>query len=100
MSNLCPWNLVIISFIAILYFFQDIVTENATFDLVAFMPHLRERLYSKNTFSRQYIISWVSVLHAVPEIELILFLPDILDGLFNMLSDQNIEIKKMYGNNY
>ncbi|XP_014285710.1 protein VAC14 homolog isoform X1 [Halyomorpha halys] len=74
---------------------KDIVTENATFDLVAFMPHLRERLYSKNTFSRQYIISWVSVLHAVPEIELILFLPDILDGLFNMLSDQNIEIKKM-----
>lgn len=74
---------------------KDIVTENATFDLVAFMPLLRERLYAKNTFSRQYIISWVSVLDAVPDIQLILFLPEILDGLFNMLSDNNIEIKKM-----
>ena len=78
-----------------LFNFQDIVTEDATFDLVAFMPLLRERLYSKNTFARQYIISWVSVLHAVPDIELIHFLPDILDGLLNMLGDQGIEIKRM-----
>uniref|UniRef100_A0A069DWW3 Protein VAC14 homolog n=2 Tax=Triatominae TaxID=70999 RepID=A0A069DWW3_9HEMI len=69
---------------------KDIVTENATFDLIGFMPLLRERLYSKNTFARQYIISWVSVLDAVPDIHLILFLPEILDGLFLMLSDPNV----------
>ncbi|BES90701.1 DUF3434 [Nesidiocoris tenuis] len=68
---------------------KDIVTENATFDLVGFMPLLRERLYSKNTFARQYIISWVTVLDAVPDIQLILFLPELLDGLFNLLNDPN-----------
>ncbi|KAK9497098.1 hypothetical protein O3M35_004475 [Rhynocoris fuscipes] len=69
---------------------KDIVTENATFDLVNFMPLLRERLYSTNPFARQYIISWVSVLDAVPDIHLILFLPEILDGLFLMLSDSDV----------
>uniref|UniRef100_A0A0A9X6L4 Protein VAC14 homolog n=1 Tax=Lygus hesperus TaxID=30085 RepID=A0A0A9X6L4_LYGHE len=68
---------------------KDIVTENATFDLVGFMPLLRERLYSKNTFARQYIISWVTVLDAVPDIQLILFLPELLDGLFDLLNDPN-----------
>ncbi|XP_014246232.1 protein VAC14 homolog isoform X2 [Cimex lectularius] len=70
---------------------KDIVTENATFDLVGFMPLLRERLYSKNTFARQYIISWVTVLDAVPDIQLILFLPEILDGLFTMLYDPQVK---------
>lgn len=72
------------------------MTENATFDLIGFMPLLRERLYSKNTFARQYIISWVSVLDAVPDIHLILFLPEILDGLFLMLSDPNVNNMYVY----
>ena len=75
--------------------FQDIVTESATFDLVAFMPLLRERLYTRNAFARQFVISWISILHAVPDISLITFLPDLLDGLFTILEDQNTEIKKM-----
>jgi vacuole morphology and inheritance protein 14 len=74
---------------------QDIVTESSSFDLVAFMPLLREKIYTKNTFSRQFIISWVSVLDAVPDIDLILFLPEILDGLFRILEDHTKEIKIM-----
>nr|CAD7403942.1 unnamed protein product [Timema cristinae] len=74
---------------------KDIVTESAAFDLVGLMPHLRKKIYSNNTFARQFIISWVSVLDAVPDIDLIVFLPEILDGLFRILEDPNKEIQKM-----
>lgn len=76
--------------------FQDIVTESSSFDLVSFMPLLRERMYTKNTFARQFVISWISVLHAVPDINMVIFLPELLDGLFNILEDQTMDIKKMY----
>lgn len=59
------------------------------------MPLLRERVYTKQTFARQFVISWISVLDMVPDIDLILFLPEILDGLFKILSDTNLEVKKM-----
>ncbi|XP_075215817.1 protein VAC14 homolog isoform X2 [Lycorma delicatula] len=74
---------------------KDIVTESATFDLVGFMPLLRERIYASNTFARQFVISWLAVLDAVPDIDLIIFLPEILDGIFHMLEDPTLEIKKM-----
>lgn len=38
---------------------QDIVTESNQFDLVGFIPLLRERIYSNNQYARQFIISWV-----------------------------------------
>lgn len=59
------------------------------------MPLLRERIYTKNPFTRQFLISWLSVLHSVPHLDLLSFLPDILDGLFTILEDQTLEIKKM-----
>lgn len=65
------------------------------FDLVGFMPLLRERIYTKSPFGRQFVISWVSVLDAVPEIDFIIFLPEILDGLFKILEDPTPEIKKI-----
>ncbi|XP_049788046.1 protein VAC14 homolog [Schistocerca cancellata] len=74
---------------------KDIVTESASFDLVAFVPVLRDMMYTKNTFTRQFVISWVSALYAVPDIDLIPFLPEILDGLFRILEDPTQEIKKM-----
>ena len=42
-------------------FLQDIVSESSSFDLVAFIPLLRERIYTQNQFARQFIVSWVSV---------------------------------------
>lgn len=41
---------------------KDIITENsAVFDLPSFIPLLRERILAKNSFSRQFLISWISV---------------------------------------
>ncbi|XP_064641038.1 protein VAC14 homolog isoform X2 [Lineus longissimus] len=74
---------------------KDIVAESSSFDLVTFMPLLRERIYTKNPFARQFVVSWVSVLDAVPDINMIIFLPEILDGLFHILGDHSNEIRKM-----
>ncbi|XP_015918510.1 protein VAC14 homolog [Parasteatoda tepidariorum] len=74
---------------------KDIVTESSSFDLVAFMPLLRERICCKNPFTRQFIISWVSTLDSVPDINMLVFLPEILDGLFVILGDPLAEIRKM-----
>lgn len=74
---------------------KDIVTESSSFDLKAFIPLLRERVYTQNPFSRQFIVSWVAVLDAVPDINMLVLLPEILDGLFQILGDSNLEIRKM-----
>ncbi|RWS05439.1 protein VAC14-like protein [Dinothrombium tinctorium] len=73
---------------------KDIVTESPAFDLVGFIPLLRDRLYPKNPFARQFIVSWVSLLNNVPDIDMIVFLPQLLDGLLSILSDQQPEIRR------
>ena len=74
---------------------KDIISENSSvFDLPSFISLLRERVLTKNSFARQFIISWISILNAVPEINMLHYLPDILDGLFQMLEDVQ-EIQRM-----
>ncbi|XP_030562683.1 protein VAC14 homolog [Drosophila novamexicana] len=78
---------------------KDIVTESyETFNLEAFIPLLRERIYVNNAFARQYVISWISILNAVPDINMVKYLTDILDGLFVMLEDNTPEIQRMCEN--
>ncbi|KFP45372.1 Protein VAC14, partial [Chlamydotis macqueenii] len=74
---------------------KDIVTESNQFDLIGFIPLLRERIYSNNQYARQFIISWILVLESVPDINLLDYLPEILDGLFQILGDNSKEIRKM-----
>ena len=41
---------------------KDTVTENSsneTFDIVVLMQLLRERIYVKNSYVRQFLVSWV-----------------------------------------
>ncbi|RUS77339.1 hypothetical protein EGW08_014893 [Elysia chlorotica] len=77
---------------------KDIVTESSSFDLVAFIPLLRERIYTRNPFARQFVVSWIEVLDAVPDINMLVLLPEILDGLFQILGDTSNEIRKMCQN--
>ncbi|XP_021352039.1 protein VAC14 homolog, partial [Mizuhopecten yessoensis] len=74
---------------------KDIVTESSAFDLRAFIPILREKLYVKEQNPRQFIVSWIAVLDAVPDINMLVLLPEILHGLFEILGDSNSEISKM-----
>ncbi|XP_053402686.1 protein VAC14 homolog [Mercenaria mercenaria] len=74
---------------------KDIVTESSSFDLVSFVPLLRERIYNKNPYARQFLVSWIIALDAVPDINMLVLLPEFLDGLFEILGDSNQEIRKM-----
>ncbi|XP_014237916.1 protein VAC14 homolog [Trichogramma pretiosum] len=77
---------------------KDIVTECLEFDIPAFVPLVRERIYTKNSFAKTFLLSWISVLSAVPEFDIIVFLPDILDGLFKILEDTQPDIRKFADN--
>jgi hypothetical protein len=42
---------------------KDIVIETCTqFEVIAFIPLLRERIYVRNAFTRQFIVSWVCMI--------------------------------------
>lgn len=58
------------------------------------MPLLRERLRLPNPYVRQFLIGWITVLDSVPDIDMLEFLPDLLEGLLNMLDDANAEIRQ------
>eukprot|EP00850_Spirogloea_muscicola_P011853 SM000075S21942 [mRNA] locus=s75:91957:98287:- [translate_table: standard] len=73
---------------------KDIVTESDQFSIEEFIPLLRERLSVLNPCVRQFLVGWITVLDSVPDIDMLGFLPDFLDGLFNMLSDSAHEIRQ------
>ncbi|XP_057528713.1 protein VAC14 homolog isoform X1 [Amaranthus tricolor] len=73
---------------------KDIVTESDQFSIEEFIPLLRERMNVLNPYVRQFLVGWITVLDSVPEIDMLGFLPDFLDGLFNMLSDTSHEIRQ------
>ncbi|KAL3731299.1 hypothetical protein ACJRO7_028212 [Eucalyptus globulus] len=65
-----------------------------TFNIEEFIPLLRERMNVLNPYVRQFLVGWITVLDSVPDIDMLGFLPDFLDGLFNMLSDSSHEIRQ------
>ena len=73
--------------------FKNIVAEQPRFDMDGFMPILKERMYSKSVFARQFHLGWLSALRAVPDSQLLKHLPGILDQLFTILSDDTKEIR-------
>jgi vacuole morphology and inheritance protein 14 len=75
-------------------FSQDIVTESETFDIESFIPLLQKHIKRTKPYIRQLLVGWISILNAVPDINMLDYLPEFLDGLFNMLSDGNREIRQ------
>lgn len=73
---------------------KDIVAESEAFDIGAFMPLLRRRIFVTNSYTRQFLIGWIAILDSVPDIDMLQHLPDFFDGLFHMLSDLNKEIRQ------
>ncbi|RID76066.1 hypothetical protein BRARA_B03062 [Brassica rapa] len=64
------------------------------FSIEEFIPLLKERMNVLNPYVRQFLVGWITVLDSVPDIDMLGFLPDFLDGLFNMLSDSSHEIRQ------
>ncbi|GLB34076.1 putative vacuolar protein 14 C-terminal Fig4p binding [Lyophyllum shimeji] len=63
------------------------------FSLAHFIPLLRDRIYVLSPFTRSYLVSWINVLDSVPELELISYLPEFLDGLLKYLSDPTEDVR-------
>ncbi len=51
------------------------------FSLAKFIPLLSERIYVISPFTRSHLVSWIMVLDSVPDLELVSYLPEFLDGL-------------------
>ncbi|KAL6058534.1 PtdIns(3,5)P(2) sythesis regulation factor [Balamuthia mandrillaris] len=73
---------------------KDIITESDSFDIERFIPLLQDRINVMNSFVRQFLLSWITVLDSVPDIEMLDYLPDFLEGLFKMLSDPSQDIRR------
>ena len=59
-------------------------TPKKAFSLARFIPLLQERIYVVSPFTRSYLVSWITILDSVPELELVSYLPDFLDGLLSV----------------
>ena len=62
------------------------------FLLERFIPLLQERIYVLNPFTRTFLVSWVTLLDSIPDLELVVYLPAFLGGLFKFLSDPNQDV--------
>src|SRR5690606_6581274 len=67
---------------------KEIVTEKRVFDVHRFVHEmLSKRVYVTNAEARKFLVSWIMVLDAVPNMDLVKYLPFFLDGRFKMLND-------------
>ncbi|KAG1170256.1 hypothetical protein G6F70_007848 [Rhizopus microsporus] len=71
--------------------------RNTAFSLPRFIPLLSQRIYVRNSASRQFLVSWMSVLDSIPDLELVSFLPEFLDGLIRCLNDASEDVRVATG---
>ena len=62
----------------------DINEARKAFSLKGFIPLLADRIYVISPFTRSFLVSWITVLDSVPELELVTYLPEFLDGLLSV----------------
>ncbi|KAF2455421.1 vacuolar protein 14 C-terminal Fig4p binding-domain-containing protein [Lineolata rhizophorae] len=62
------------------------------FSLPRFIPLLQERIHVLNPFTRSFLVSWITLLDSIPDLELVSYLPSFLGGLFKFLSDPNQDV--------
>eukprot|EP00197_Chlamydomonas_leiostraca_P006683 CAMPEP_0202873426 /NCGR_PEP_ID=MMETSP1391-20130828/23249_1 /ASSEMBLY_ACC=CAM_ASM_000867 /TAXON_ID=1034604 /ORGANISM="Chlamydomonas leiostraca, Strain SAG 11-49" /LENGTH=390 /DNA_ID=CAMNT_0049554645 /DNA_START=42 /DNA_END=1210 /DNA_ORIENTATION=+ len=75
---------------------KDIVAASpADFNMPAFVPRLRALLAApvSSPKCRQFLISWITVLDSVPDLDLLSHLPALLEGLLGCLGDGAREIR-------
>ncbi|KAE9970205.1 hypothetical protein BLS_005009 [Venturia inaequalis] len=68
-------------------------TESPTaFSLSRFIPLLKERITVINPYTRIFLVSWITLLDSIPDLELVTYLPEFLGGLMKFLSDPNPDV--------
>ncbi|ORY84502.1 vacuolar protein 14 C-terminal Fig4p binding-domain-containing protein [Protomyces lactucae-debilis] len=67
--------------------------RHTAFSLNKFIPLLSERMYVLNPFTRIFLVSWITVLNSIPDLDLVVHLPQFLDGILNFLSDSHQDVR-------
>jgi Vacuolar protein 14 C-terminal Fig4p binding len=62
------------------------------FSLAKFIPLLEERIHVINPFTRTFLVSWLTLLDSIPDLELVYYLPAFLGGVFRFLGDPNRDV--------
>lgn len=62
------------------------------FSLPDFIPLLKERIYVISPFTRTFLVSWLTLLDTIPDLELVSYLPEFLGGLIKFLGDPNRDV--------
>ncbi|KAF2718443.1 ARM repeat-containing protein [Polychaeton citri CBS 116435] len=62
------------------------------FSLPRFIPLLQERINAISPFVRTFLVSWITLLDSIPDLELVVYLPSFLGGLLRFLSDPNHDV--------
>lgn len=71
---------------------KDIVTESDAFHVEQFLPLLQNYIRRTNPYIRQLLVGWITLLDSIPDISMIDYLPDFLDGLFNVRTSVAVRI--------
>ncbi|EXJ94642.1 DNA repair and recombination protein RAD54 and RAD54-like protein [Capronia coronata CBS 617.96] len=71
---------------------RDSADYPTTFSLEKFIPLLEERIHVLNPFTRTFLVSWLTLLDTIPDLELVHYLPSFLEGLFKFLGDPNRDV--------
>jgi hypothetical protein len=71
---------------------KDSTDLPTTFSLARFIPLLEERIHVLNPFTRTFLVSWLTLLDTIPDLELVHYLPAFLGGLFKFLGDPNRDV--------
>ncbi|KAL2840571.1 vacuolar protein 14 C-terminal Fig4p binding-domain-containing protein [Aspergillus pseudoustus] len=72
---------------------DGVVDELPTaFSLPKFIPLLKERIHVLSAFTRTFLVSWLTLLDTIPDLELVSYLPEFLGGLIKFLGDPNRDV--------
>ena len=72
---------------------QDIATASPRLNLETFVPMLRNCLAVADARKRMFLINWVTVLATVPDIDMLPYLPQLLEGLLDALQTEWREVR-------
>lgn len=62
------------------------------FSLPRFIPLLQDRIHVIQPFTRNFLVSWLTLLDTIPDLELVSYLPDFLEGLIKFLGGPNRDV--------
>ncbi|GAB7360898.1 hypothetical protein MBLNU230_g0884t1 [Neophaeotheca triangularis] len=71
---------------------HESVEATTAFSLPRFIPLLQERINVLNPFTRTFLVSWITLLDSIPDLELVAYLPSFFGGLLKFLSDPNQDV--------